>query len=212
MKDSEALKQLAEATELLNMLEHLTAAYSKQQGSQASESSAAYVAWQGLRFNLKECKKRVVSAHNSMRREEEDTRSRSFDRSAASRPLPVKAQAVEAQEQQSSVRTPSSSASMMRELSPLARRIRRAPTNGSKLNASPNDSSSLSLDTPTNGEPVNGALANREPAKRSERGVNGGATLRELRPMNEQDQQESGQIDSEQFDSELSLKTRLAVD
>lgn len=136
MKNSEVQTQLAEAAELLNMLEHLTTAYNKEQSS--ASKSAPSVAWQGLRFNLLECRKRVLAAKRMLGEQASapsqkevsatvENGSRDIDRSTT---LPS-ADAGEQEESFPSLRESSpgaTSGERLRELSPLARRIRRAPT------------------------------------------------------------------------------------
>ncbi len=166
MKNSEVLTQLAEATELLNMLEHLASAYHKQQGR--GTNSGQSVAWQGLRFNLLECKKRVLSAKRLLAENNEfssahtpttlvDDLERDLDSTFDANPENT----LEARS--------GSEEERVRELSPLARRIRRAPT-----------SAALATDGVLRSSTARGRTREREIVGQA---ADSGGSLRELRPL-----------------------------
>lgn len=75
MQQNDVKKQLAEAQELLLLIEHLVDSYART-GAKAAHSNGTVVPWQAIKFNVRECSKRLQTA--KQRLSEEDRPVESF--------------------------------------------------------------------------------------------------------------------------------------
>ena len=132
MQQNDVKKQLAEAQELLLLIEHLVDSYART-GAKAAHSNGTVVPWQAIKFNVRECSKRLQAAKQRLSGEDRADGTFVTPKSKAPHETHERLRDLDfmddfAVETAAGVRTSNGSAAAVRDGGLLAGRITKAPT------------------------------------------------------------------------------------